>query len=283
MATENPRFTIRRILTVSVAVILLSMIAASCGGKPDGDLDSYCDLISKNLDLGIPDTNLPIEELDLLITLAPSEVRKVVTKIRNTSADIAEITDLDQLFAATFDPEALNAQNSFQAFNTQNCEISSKVVENLVIATQDAFQAELENSRKRMRREKDEQRRFAVFPLLSDLLPVVDNLGRAVQSANENPDAESLLAGVEMVATQLAAILEQHKCQQISAAGEPFDPNLHEAIGQQPSSECPEGHVAHVALEGYSLHDRVIRPSQVLVSTGTPGPPDEPSEGSQAE
>ncbi|HAA73391.1 MAG TPA: nucleotide exchange factor GrpE [Planctomycetaceae bacterium] len=142
------------------------------------------------------------------------------------------------------------------------------------------IQAELENSRKRMRREMDEQRRFAVFPLLSDLLPVVDNLGRAVQSANENPDAESLLAGVEMVATQLSAILEQHKCQKISAAGEPFDPNLHEAIGQQPSSECPEGHVAHVALEGYSLHDRVIRPSQVLVSTGTP---EELSEGPHAE
>ena len=144
-------------------------------------------------------------------------------------------------------------------------------------------QAELENSRKRMRREMDEQRKFAVFPLLSDLLPVVDNLGRAVQSANESPDAESLLAGVEMVATQLAAILEQHKCQKIAAAGEPFDPNLHEAIGQQPSPECPEGHVAHVALEGYCLHDRVIRPSQVLVSTGTPGPPEETSKESQAE
>ncbi|MEE3369666.1 MAG: nucleotide exchange factor GrpE [Planctomycetota bacterium] len=144
-------------------------------------------------------------------------------------------------------------------------------------------QAELENSRKRMRREMDEQRRFAVFPLLSDLLPVVDNLGRAVQSANENRDAESLLAGVQMVASQLTAILEQHSCQKIAAAGELFDPNLHEAIGQQPSPECPEGHVAHVALEGYCLHDRVIRPSQVLVSTGTPGPPDETSEGSQAE
>ena len=145
MTAENPRFTIRKILTVSVVVILFSMIAASCGGKPDGDINAYCDLISQNFDLGIPDTNLPIEELDLLITLAPSEVRKVVTKIRNTSADIAEITDLDQLFAATFDPEALNAQNSFQAFNAQNCEISSQVVENLVVATQNAFETELEN------------------------------------------------------------------------------------------------------------------------------------------
>ena len=144
-------------------------------------------------------------------------------------------------------------------------------------------QAELENSRKRMRREMDEQRRFAVFPLLSDLLPVVDNLGRAVESAKEKPDAVSLLEGVEMVAAQLAAILEQHNCQKIVSAGAPFDPNLHEAIGQQPSPECPAGHIAHVALDGYCLHDRVVRPSQVLISTGAPGPPDESSEASQAD
>ncbi|MAV37113.1 MAG: nucleotide exchange factor GrpE [Planctomycetaceae bacterium] len=134
-------------------------------------------------------------------------------------------------------------------------------------------QAELENFRKRLRREMEEQRRFAAFPLLSDLLPVVDNLDRAVQSAKESLDPDSLLAGVEMVAAQLIAALEKHACQKITAAGEPFDPNLHEAIGQQPSEDSPEGCVAHVALNGYCLHDRVIRPSQVLVSTGTPDSP----------
>jgi len=195
---------------------------------------------------------------------APSPIEEPAESAAASDCTANEVADTE---SAAGDEQPLDLQGQLQEANDRVLRI----------------QAELENSRKRMRREMDEQRRFAVFPLLSDLLPVVDNLGRAVQSANENPDAESLLAGVEMVATQLAAILEQHKCQKISASGEPFDPNLHEAIGQQPSSECPEGHVAHVALEGYSLHDRVIRPSQVLVSTGTPGPPDEPSEGSQAE
>ena len=145
MTAERTKFTIRKILTLLIVVILLSVTTTSCGGNSDGDISAYCNLISNNLDRGIPDTNLPIEELDLLIAFAPAEVRKAVTKIRNTSADIAEITDLDQLFAATFDPEALNAQSLFQTFNTQNCDISTKVVEDLVITTQDTFRSDLEN------------------------------------------------------------------------------------------------------------------------------------------
>jgi hypothetical protein len=128
-----------------LAVIVLPVIVSSCGGNTDGDIDAYCNLISKNLELGIPDSNLPIEELDLLITLAPSEVRKIVTKIRNSSADIAEITNLDQLFAATFDPEALSAQSAFQTFNTENCDISIQEVEDVVLATQRGIQADLDD------------------------------------------------------------------------------------------------------------------------------------------
>ena len=81
---------------------------------------------------------------DSLITLAPSEVKKVVTKIRNTSADVAEISALDQLFAATFDPEAIDAQNTFQIYNSQNCNINTDIVEDLVSATQASIQSELE-------------------------------------------------------------------------------------------------------------------------------------------
>ena len=124
MTAEKSKFKIRKPVIMFLAVIVLPVIVSSCGGNTDGDIDAYCNLISKNLELGIPDSNLPIEELDLLITLAPSEVRKIVTKIRNSSADIAEITNLDQLFAATFDPEALSAQSAFQTFNTENCDIS---------------------------------------------------------------------------------------------------------------------------------------------------------------
>jgi molecular chaperone GrpE len=132
-------------------------------------------------------------------------------------------------------------------------------------------QAELENFRKRARRDMEEERRYASLPLMRDLLPVMDNLQRALaHGAQVNADSEPLLAGVQMVVQELSQTLEKHHCHRIEAAGAPFDPNYHEAIGQQASSEHAAGQVALVVTEGYRLHDRVIRPSQVLVSTGSP-------------
>ena len=78
-----------------------------------------------------------------------------------------------------------------------------------------------------------------------------------------------LFEGVKMVATQLENVLEQHGCKQIKAVAEPFDPNLHEAIGQEPSDEIPANYVSRQFQMGYQLHERVIRPSQVFVSTGS--------------
>ena len=68
-------------LALVLVTLIVAVSAVSCGNNSDGDVTAYCDVISKNLDLGVPDTNLPIDQLDLLITLAPSEVKKVVTKI----------------------------------------------------------------------------------------------------------------------------------------------------------------------------------------------------------
>ena len=132
-------------------------------------------------------------------------------------------------------------------------------------------QAELENYRKRARREMEEERRYACLPLMRDLLPVLDNLQRALAHATQaGNESEALVAGVQMVAQELTASLQKHHCRLIEADGIPFDPNYHEAIGQQPSAEVSAGHVAMVVVDGYQLHDRVIRPSQVLVSTGAP-------------
>lgn len=127
-------------------------------------------------------------------------------------------------------------------------------------------QADLENYRKRVRREMEDERRFAALPLLRDLLPVIDNLNRAIGSVTPDESAAGLLAGVKMVEQQLRTVLQNHHCEAINAEGEPFDPMRHEAIGQQPSAEHPHGTVLLVAQTGYRLHDRVIRPSQVIVS-----------------
>ncbi len=146
-----------------------------------------------------------------------------------------------------------------------------EVANDLVLRTQ----AELENFRKRSRREIVEERRYATLPLLRDVLPVVDNLRRAIESVADSNSFEGLLEGVKLVAAQLDTVLTQHDCQLIDALEAEFDPNFHEAISQIPSQECPAGKVVHVSQVGYRLHDRVIRPSQVVVSTGPPAESDE--------
>ncbi len=131
-------------------------------------------------------------------------------------------------------------------------------------------QAELENYRKRAQRELAEERRYAVVPLIRELLPVVDNLQRAIDAATQTSDGQSLLSGVQMVVAQLEAVLKQYGCQRIETVGTPFDPHQHEAIAQEPSTEHPAGAVTRATQVGYMLHARVIRPAQVFVSTGPP-------------
>lgn len=129
-------------------------------------------------------------------------------------------------------------------------------------------QAEAENFRKRMRRDVEEQLRFAALPIVTDILGVRDNLLRALDAAQNATDSTGLQEGVAMVAKQLDNALAKYSIEEIPALGEVFDPNSHEAISQMPSDEYPAGNVMHVAQSGFRMHDRVIRPSQVIVSSG---------------
>jgi molecular chaperone GrpE len=130
------------------------------------------------------------------------------------------------------------------------------------------YQADMDNFRRRARREADEQVRYAALPLLTDLLEAFDNLHRAVESANEDAHNASLLAGVRMVASQIQNILTQHGCEPIESVGQKFDPKLHQAVQTLPSDEQPADHVLQDLRAGFRLHERVIRPAQVIVSTG---------------
>ena len=80
MPAYTRKATGKRLFVILAVFLSITSLTTSCGSNADGDLNAYCDVIAKNLDLGIPDTNLPIEELDLLITLAPSEIKKTATK-----------------------------------------------------------------------------------------------------------------------------------------------------------------------------------------------------------
>lgn len=128
--------------------------------------------------------------------------------------------------------------------------------------------AELDNVRKRAKREIDDERRFAHANLLRDLLPVVDNIDRAIQAGEKQPGGESILAGVKLVAQQLHEVLKRYHCTEIEGVGVAFDPHVHQAILEQPSAEHPKGTIILIAQTGYKVHDRVLRPAQVIVSSG---------------
>jgi molecular chaperone GrpE len=127
--------------------------------------------------------------------------------------------------------------------------------------------AELDNYRKRAARELDDRLRYANLALLRDLLPAMDNIDRAIEAGEKNADAAAMLEGFKMVRQQLEEALNRHHCTRIEALHAEFDPNLHHAILQQPSEEHPANTVLMVTQNGYQLHDRVVRPSQVIVST----------------
>ena len=120
--------------------------------------------------------------------------------------------------------------------------------------------------------ESRDERRYANMPLIRDLLPIWDNVGRAIEAAEQHEDTNSLLEGFKMVAQQFVDVLKSHSCTEIESLHEPFDPHLHEAISQQPSGDYPGNIVLHVVQTGFLLHDRVVRPTQVIVSVDVPPP-----------
>ena len=131
--------------------------------------------------------------------------------------------------------------------------------------------ADMDNFRRRTVREKEELRQFAASKVLEDLLPVLDNLSLGLAAAKApNADLKTLVGGIGMVAEQLKTSLSGHGLKEINPLGQPFDPNLHEAISQQPHAEIAEGSVVTVVRTGYSLNGRLLRPASVIVSTGVP-------------
>ncbi|RMF39629.1 MAG: nucleotide exchange factor GrpE [Planctomycetota bacterium] len=131
--------------------------------------------------------------------------------------------------------------------------------------------AELDNFRKRKQREMDQELKYASLPLMRDLVSVLDNLQRAAEAArNDQASLESLRNGVEMVIQQFVSVLAKYGCHGIEAVGADFDPNVHEAISHIPSEEHEAGKVIQEVAPGYRLHERVVRPSNVVVSSGPP-------------
>jgi len=126
--------------------------------------------------------------------------------------------------------------------------------------------AELDNSKKRAARERDEAIRFANEALIKDLLPVVDNLERAVAHASGGGNGKPLVEGVEMVLKALLDVLMKHGAVQITALGQLFDPSKHEAMAQVESDTHEPNSVVDELHKGYMLRDRLLRPALVSVA-----------------
>jgi molecular chaperone GrpE len=125
--------------------------------------------------------------------------------------------------------------------------------------------AEFANYQKRAKQQADSDRVYAVGSLARDLLDPLDNLERAIEALRASATV-GVTAGLDMVQRQLMEILAKHGVEPIPALERPFDPNLHDAVMQQPSGEHPEGTVVSELSKGYTIRDRVLRPSKVAVS-----------------
>jgi molecular chaperone GrpE len=127
------------------------------------------------------------------------------------------------------------------------------------------LKAEFDNFRKRTARDREAVGVAATRDVVRDLLPVMDNLERAVAALGDQ--GEGIVAGLEMVRGQLAALLSGHGVEEIPAHGEAFDPTVHEAIAAVPSDDHEDGAVIEVVEKGYRHAEHVLRPTRVVIAT----------------
>jgi len=128
--------------------------------------------------------------------------------------------------------------------------------------------ADFENFKKRAARERQDATKYANESLLQKLIPVLDNFDMALAAANnaQGSNLQQLQAGIAMIHQQLRAALAEAGLEEMDAANKPFDPNWHEAVSQQASTEVPEGQVLQQLRKGYKFRDRLLRPASVVVA-----------------
>lgn len=174
---------------------------------------------------------------------------------QETGSDVEQTTQLDD---ETPVAEEINAEN---AAITELQRIADDNHSRYLRA-----QADFDNFRRRTVKEKEELTQYASLKLITQLLPVLDNFQRALQTGNEGSESESFAKGVDMIFRQLSQVLEAEGLKPMESVGQPFDPEFHQAIMQVESEEYDEGIVVEAIQTGYILKDKVIRPAMVKVS-----------------
>jgi molecular chaperone GrpE len=128
--------------------------------------------------------------------------------------------------------------------------------------------AEFENTKKRLQREREISLKYAEENVLKELLPGIDNIDRAMEQGQDSNSMESLLEGIELTRKGLSATLEKFGVKAIESIGEPFDPNIHEAVAMEETEEMEPNRVLKEFQKGYLYKDRLLRAAKVIVSKG---------------
>ncbi|MGD2270079.1 MAG: nucleotide exchange factor GrpE [Desulfobacterales bacterium] len=203
----------------------------------------------------------------------------------NSDANETEPTPKEQEEAAKSDEEVSAEKDSKKRSKTEAAEPEEDLETKLKTAVEEAKQsydrflrvsAEFENYKKRSAREMEDFRKFANQNLLRDLLSIVDNLELAIRSSNNYENADnSLRDGIDLTLKEILKVFENHHVKPVEALGKTFDPKYHEAVMQEESDKHPENTITNELQKGYLIHDRLLRPSMVVVAA----PPKKDSDG----
>ena len=219
---------------------------------------------------GMKEAELKKENLESAAEPKPSDPGASAGKPEAAEAETAAAAGPEK------EPRPADAEGSgsgpAEADNTQESEIEElkKKINELEKKNQEMreqvlrVRAEADNFRKRMQKEKDDFARFAREGFIRELLPVKDNLERALAHAEEDPG--SIVDGVRLTLEQFDSILKSMGVEPVESLGQPFDPSLHEAMAQVESDECEPNTVVNELQKGYTLHGRLLRPAMVAVA-----------------
>lgn len=187
-----------------------------------------------------------------------------------TAAELAEI----EAATCNLGPEVKIPEDLQEAFADLPDEADSTVDE-LSAAQEEARNnqelylralADMDNLRKRTQREKEDIAKYGNENILREILPVIDNLERAIEHATQQEDGAGLLEGVQMTLSQFSNVLSKFGVEPLSSLGELFDPAHHQAMGQMETEEVPANHIANELQKGYLLNSRLLRPAMVMIA-----------------
>ena len=196
--------------------------------------------------------------------------------------------DMEQEQTQNFSPSTTDNDTAILSDASDTIDLQASEASDQVIALQATIAeledrlkrafAEQQNQRQRMLKEKSNAERYGAAKFATDLFEVMDNLDRALQSvsfaAADDPHVSNLVTGVQMVQQQMAGVLNSHHIKEIVPLGEAFDYNLHETIAESDHDPAPANTIIEVAQKGYMLHDRLLRPAKVVISSGRGGSSD---------